>query len=62
MSTEDKVICEKTGNNFLVKLNKLVSLAPPKLVKETAIGNWGFTGKMLHGKGLSDKELATVQV
>jgi hypothetical protein len=60
MRTDDKIICERTGSKFLVKLNDLVPLRPPKLVKETAIGNWGINGKMLHGKSLSDKELSTV--
>ena len=45
MCTDDKIICEKTGKNFLVKLTQLVALTPPKLVKETAIGNWGISGK-----------------
>ena len=60
MCTDDKIICEKTGNKFLVKLNNLTPIASPMLVKETAIGNWGINGKMLHGKSLSDKELNTV--
>lgn len=60
MSTEDKIICERTRNSFLVKFDKLKALSYPKLVKKTAIGNWGIYGKMLHGKSASDKELATI--
>jgi hypothetical protein len=60
MCTEDKKICEETRNSFLVKFSKLESLSYPKLVKETAIGNWGIYGKMLHGKSVSDRELATI--
>jgi hypothetical protein len=60
MGADDKIICEKTGDNFLVKLDKLAPITPPILVKETAISSWGINGKMLHGKSLSDKELNTV--
>lgn len=60
MCTEDKIICEKTDSKFLLKLDKLAELTPPKLIKETAIGNWGINGRFLHGKKLSDKELETV--
>jgi hypothetical protein len=60
MCTDDKIICEKTGSKFIVKLTDLAPITPPKLVKETVIGTWGINGKMLHGKSLSDKELNTV--
>ncbi len=60
MPTDDKIICERTGSKFLVKLTDFASIAPHRLVEETAIGNWGINGKMLHGKSLSDKELKTV--
>jgi hypothetical protein len=60
MCTDDKVICEETKNKFLIKLSKLAEIIPPKLVKETAIVNLGFTGKVLHGKSLSDQQLKTI--
>jgi hypothetical protein len=60
MCTDDKVICEETKNKFLLKLSKLAEINPPKLVKETAITTLGFTGKVLHGKSLSDQQLKTI--
>jgi hypothetical protein len=55
-----KKFVKKTRNSFLVKFSKLQSLSYPNLVKETAIGNWGIYGKKLHGKSVSNRELATI--
>ena len=60
MCLDDKIICEKTGYKFSLKLSRLAALNPPKPIKETAMGTWGISGKCLHGKNLSDNELETV--
>ena len=59
MSEEEKEICKETDNKFVLSLDRLAKLNPPKPIKETAIGKWGIYGKVLHGRSLSDQELRT---